>query len=252
MTGFGQTGPRAQQPGYDLLIQAMCGIMDLTGEPDSEPQKVGVAWIDVLTGLYGVIGIQAALAERERSGLGQQVDVVLFDVGGAVLANQATNYLVSGKVPRRVGNAHPNVAPYQVFPAVDGHIIIACGNDRQFAALCGLLGLNCLAGDPAYATNPARVENREALYAVIAERTRQRAKADLIAKLEKLGVPGGPINTVAEAIDEPQLRARELCIAPEGLPGLRTPIPLSQSPLTIERAAPILGSGNWSFSFTKV
>ncbi|WP_341487748.1 CaiB/BaiF CoA-transferase family protein [Pararhizobium sp. A13] len=248
VTGFGQSGPRAQNPGYDFLIQGMCGIMDLTGEPDSEPQKVGVAWTDIFTGLYGVIGIQAALAERERSGLGQHVDLALLDVGVAVLANQAMNYLAGGKVPRRMGNAHPNIVPYQVFPTADGHLIIACGNDRQFSSLCGVLGLEDLADDPAYATNPARVENRKALCALIGEKTRQRPKAEMIAHLEKVGVPGGPINTVAEAINDPQIQARELRIDPEGWPGLRTPILLSRSPLALERAAPILGAGSWAFS----
>ncbi|KJF70281.1 CaiB/BaiF CoA transferase family protein [Agrobacterium arsenijevicii] len=251
VTGFGQTGPRAQHPGYDFLIQGMCGVMDLTGEPDGEPQKVGVAWIDVFTGLYGVIGIQAALAERERSGLGQQVDLALFDVGVAVLANQAMNYLAGGKVPRRMGNAHPNIVPYQVFPTSDGHLIIACGNDRQFQALCALLGLARAADDPAFATNPARVENRETLCSLIAEKTSLRPKAELIADLERTGIPGGPINTVAQAIDEPQIKARGLKIAPEGLPGLRTPISLSRSPLALDRASPILGRGHWSFSSEK-
>lgn len=160
VTGFGQTGPRATQPGYDFLVQGMSGIMDLTGEPGGEPQKVGVAWIDIFTGLYGVIGIQAALAERERSGKGQHVDLSLLDVGVAVLANQAMNYLIGGTVPQRLGNAHPNIVPYQVFPASDGHLIIACGNDRQFAALCQALDLGDLAADPAFATNAARVGNR--------------------------------------------------------------------------------------------
>ena len=248
VTGFGQSGPRAENPGYDFLIQGMCGIMDLTGEPSGEPQKVGVAWTDIFTGLYGVIAVQAALAERERSGLGQHVDLALLDVGVAVLANQAMNYLAGGTVPRRMGNAHPNIVPYQVFPAADGHLIIACGNDRQFAALCGVLGLDGVSDDPAYATNPARVESREALGALIAEKTRLRPKADLIARLEKAGVPGGPINTVAEAINDPQILARELRIDPQGLPGLRTPILLSRSPLALERAAPVLGAGNWGFS----
>lgn len=248
VTGFGQSGPRAQNPGYDFLIQGMCGIMDLTGEPSGEPQKVGVAWTDIFTGLYGVIGVQAALAERERSGLGQHIDLALLDVGVAVLANQALNYLAGGTVPRRMGNAHPNIVPYQVFPAADGHLIIACGNDRQFASLCRMLGLDGVSDDPAYATNPARVENREALSALIAEKTRLRPKADLIAGLEKAGVPGGPINTVAEAINDPQILARELRIDPQGLPGLRTPILLSRSPLALETAAPVLGAGSWEFS----
>ncbi len=240
VTGFGQDGPRATQPGYDFLIQGMCGIMDLTGEPDGEPQKVGVAWIDIFTGLYGVIGIQAALAERERSGRGQQVDLSLLDVGVAVLANQAMNHLIGGTVPRRLGNAHPNIVPYQVFPASDGHLIIACGNDRQFAGLCRALALGPLAEDPAYATNPARVENREALCALIVGATSSRTRAAAIAALESEGVPAGPINSVADALAEPQVIARGLRIAPEGIPGLRTPIRFSRSELVLDRAAPML------------
>ncbi|WP_415392692.1 CaiB/BaiF CoA transferase family protein [Paracoccus sp. SJTW-4] len=240
VTGFGQDGPRATQPGYDFLIQGMCGIMDLTGEPDGEPQKVGVAWIDIFTGLYGVIGIQAALAERERSGRGQQVDLSLLDVGVAVLANQAMNHLIGGTVPKRLGNAHPNIVPYQMFPASDGHLIIACGNDRQFAGLCRALALGPLAEDPAYATNPARVENREALCALIAGATSSRTRAEAIAALESEGVPAGPINSVADALAEPQVIARGLRIAPEGIPGLRTPIRFSRSELVLDRAAPML------------
>ncbi|PDT04450.1 CoA transferase [Rhizobium chutanense] len=241
VTGFGQTGPRASHPGYDFLIQGMCGIMDLTGEPEREPQKVGVAWIDIFTGLYGVIGIQAALVERERSGRGQQIDLSLMDTGVAVLANQAMNYLAGNNLPRRLGNAHPNIVPYQVFPAADGHIIIACGNDRQFTALCDVLGLGGYSSDPAYVSNAARVTNRIALCEAIAEATKSRAKTELIAALEHAGVPGGPINTVGEALNDPQVRARGLQIEPEGLPGLRTPILFSRSALSLERAAPILG-----------
>ncbi|KAB0677979.1 CaiB/BaiF CoA transferase family protein [Aureimonas leprariae] len=248
VTGFGQTGPRAGHPGYDFLIQGMCGIMDLTGDPDGEPQKVGVAWIDIFTGLYGVIGIQAALAERERSGLGQHIDLSLLDVGVAVLANQAMNHLAGGTVPRRMGNAHPNIVPYQVFPSSDGHLIIACGNDRQFAALCAVLGLEGIAVDPTFATNEARVVNRVALAALISAWTSLRTKGDLIAALEAAGVPGGPINTVAEAIADPQIAARGLQIAPEGLPGLKTPIQFSRSPLELAVAAPCLGHGEWRFT----
>lgn len=244
VTGFGQTGPRAKQPGYDFLIQGMCGIMDLTGEPQGEPQKIGVAWIDIFTGLYGVIGIQAALAERDHSGLGQQVDLSLLDCGVGVLANQATNYLLGGTSPTRLGNAHPNIVPYQVFPAADGHLIIACGNDRQFAALCEVLGLTGLERESRFATNPARVENRDLLGPMLAEKTVQHDKADLIAALEAASVPGGPINTVAEALAEPQIVAREMRIAPEGIDGLRTPIRFSRSKLNTEKAAPSLGSEN--------
>ncbi len=248
VTGFGQTGPRAATPGYDFLIQGMCGIMDLTGEPESEPQKVGVAWIDIFTGLYGVVGIQAALTERERSGLGQQVDLSLLDVGVAVLANQAINYLVSGTMPRRMGNAHPNIVPYQVFPAADGHLIIACGNDRQFASLCFMLGLDDIPSDPAYATNGARVRNRKALSALIAEKTGRKTKAELIAALEAAGVPSGPINTVGDAINDPQIRSRALRIEAGGLPALRTPIRFSRSSLVLDKAGPVLGDGAWQFS----
>jgi crotonobetainyl-CoA:carnitine CoA-transferase CaiB-like acyl-CoA transferase len=251
ITGFGQTGPRAAQPGYDFLIQGMCGIMDLTGDPEGEPQKVGVAWIDIFTGLYGVIAVQAALAERNRSGRGQQVDLSLLDSGVAVLANQATNLLLGGIVPQRLGNAHPNIVPYQVFPASDGHLIIACGNDRQFVALCGALGLGALATDPAFTTNPARVANRASLTPQLAEATSRRPRADLIAALEAAGVPAGPINTVAEAISEPQVMARQMQIAPEGIAGLRTPIQFSRSPLQTDRAAPALGAGDWAFGGPK-
>ncbi|MDO5658721.1 MAG: CaiB/BaiF CoA-transferase family protein [Paracoccus sp. (in: a-proteobacteria)] len=247
ITGFGQTGPRAAQPGYDFLIQGMSGIMDLTGEPLGEPQKVGVAWIDIFTGLYGVIAVQAALAERERSGLGQHLDLSLMDCGVAVLANQATNYLLGGVVPQRLGNAHPNIVPYQVFACADGHLIIACGNDRQFGALCGALGLRDLPRNPDYATNPARVANRAALIPVLSAAMATRPRADLIAACEAAGVPAGPINSVAEALNEPQITARNLVIAPEGIPGLRSPITMSRSPLAAERAAPALGEGEWRF-----
>ena len=248
VTGFGQTGPRAAQPGYDFLVQGMCGIMDLTGPKGGEPQKVGVAWIDIFTGLYGVIGVQAALAERARSGRGQQVDMSLLDCGVGVLANQAMNHLLGGLVPHRLGNAHPNIVPYQVFPAFDGHFIIACGNDRQFVALCGMLGLTDEAKNPDYATNAGRVAHREALCARIAEVTATRPKAALIAAMEAAGVPGGPINDVSEALAETQVQARGMQIAPEGIAGLRTPIVFSRSDLTLERASPALGDGDWHFS----
>ncbi|ORE87548.1 CaiB/BaiF CoA-transferase family protein [Aurantimonas sp. 22II-16-19i] len=238
ITGFGQTGPEAARPGYDFLIQGMCGIMDLTGDPEGEPQKIGVAWIDILTGLYGTIAIQAAIIERQCSGLGQHVDLALLDCGVAALANQAMNALVSGKSPRRMGNAHPNIVPYQVFAASDGHVIVACGNDRQFASLCRVLDLGGLAADPAFATNPARVENRERLIALLAPAIARLDRADIIAALEAAGVPGGPINTVAEALAEPQIAARGLKIEAEGVPGLRTPIVFSRSTLATDKAAP--------------
>ena len=247
ITGFGQDGPRAAQPGYDFLIQGMSGIMDLTGDPAGEPQKVGVAWIDIFTGLYGTIAVQAALAERARSGRGQHLDLSLLDCGLAVLANQATNYLLGGVVPHRLGNAHPNIVPYQLFPASDGHLIIACGNDRQFAALCRVLGQEGLAQDPDYATNPARVANRARLVPMLAGATARLTRAELIAALEKAGVPGGPVNDVAEALADPQVAARGLRIAPEGIGGLRSPMRFSRSPLVTDRAAPALGQGDWHF-----
>lgn len=243
ITGFGQDGPYAQLPGYDFLIQGMCGIMDLTGAADGEPQKIGVAWIDILTGLYGVIGVQAALAERARSGLGQHVDLSLLDTGVAALANQAMNYMAGGKIPHRMGNAHPNIVPYQVLPASDGHFIVACGNDRQFAGLCRALDLPGVAGDPAYATNPARVANRTALIEMLVARTSLRPRDDLIAAMEANGVPGGPINTVADALSDAQIEHRGMKIAPEGVPGIRTPILFSRSPLALDAASPALGSG---------
>ncbi|MGN7870189.1 CaiB/BaiF CoA transferase family protein [Paracoccus sp. 22332] len=247
ITGFGQDGPRASQPGYDFLIQGLSGIMDLTGAPTGEPQKVGVAWIDIFTGLYGVIAVQAALAERTRSGQGQHLDLSLMDCGVAVLANQATNFLLGGTVPHRLGNAHPNIVPYQLFPASDGHLIVACGNDRQFAALCRVLDLADLPSHPDYATNPARVAHRDRLVPMLAAATARRTRADLIAGLEAAGVPAGPVNDVAEALSDPQIAARGLRIAPEGIPGLRTPIRMGRSPLTRDRAAPALGDGKWTF-----
>lgn len=247
VTGFGQDGPRAAQPGYDFMIQGMCGIMDLTGDPQAEPQKVGVAWIDIFTGLYGVIAVQAALAERARSGLGQHLDLSLLDCATAVLANQATNYLLGGTVPHRLGNAHPNIVPYQLFPASDGHLIIACGNDRQFAALCRVLDLSDLPANPDYATNPARVAHRDRLVPILAAATARRPRNDLIAALEQAGVPAGPVNDVAEALADPQIAARGMRITPEGIPGLRSPLNLSRSPLTTTRAAPALGQGEWRF-----
>ena len=247
LTGFGQTGPRAQQAGYDYLLQGMSGIMDLTGDPEGAPQKVGVAWVDVFTGLYGVIGIQAAIHERAASGLGQQIDLSLFDTGLAVLANQASAHLLGGANPTRMGNAHPSIVPYQVFPSSNGHLVIACGNDRQFGALTAALGQPELAEDVRFATNPARVENREVLVPLLEDLTRGWTKVDLIAALEKAGVPAGPINSVAEALQDPQVAARGMFIEPEGLPGLRTPIQFSRSELETDKAAPVLGDGQWGF-----
>lgn len=247
ITGFGQTGPRATQPGYDFLLQGMGGIMDLTGLPDGEPQKVGVPLVDLFTGLYTTVAIQAALAERARSGQGQQVDLSLFDCSLAILANLAANHLLGGRDPTRIGSAHPNIVPYQSMPASDGHLIIACGNDRQFAALCGVLGLD-LADDPRFVTNGDRVLNRDVLAPILTEATVKRTRADLTAALEDAGVPAGPINRVAEALADPQAEARGMVIAPEGIKGVRTPIGFSRSDLALDRASPALGDGDWRFS----
>jgi crotonobetainyl-CoA:carnitine CoA-transferase CaiB-like acyl-CoA transferase len=241
ITGFGQTGPRARQPGYDVLIQGMSGIMELTGEPEGDPQKVGVAWIDIFTGLYGVIGIQAALAEREKSGIGQHLDLSLFDTGLAVLANQAANFMIGGVEPRRLGNAHPNIAPYQVFPASDGHLIVTCGNDRQFASFCEVLGINELARKPEFATNAARIANREAMTEALCRHTSIRTRHDLISSLEDANVPAGPINRVSEALADPQTEARGLKINPDGIAALAIPIKFSRSRKIENRASPMLG-----------
>ncbi|PID46497.1 MAG: CoA transferase [Proteobacteria bacterium] len=213
ITGFGQTGPYAQRAGYDFMIQAMGGLMSITGEPDSaggQPTKVGVAVTDVFTGLYAVIGIQAALYERQTTGLGKHVDMALLDCSAAILANQASNYLIGGVVPGRMGNAHPNIVPYQVFASADGHLIIAVGNDGQFAHLCEVLGLPDLATQKDYQTNAARVLHREALCEQLQRVLVTRNTADWLAALEAVNVPCGPINTVEQVFNDPQILARDM------------------------------------------
>jgi glutaryl-CoA transferase len=241
VTGFGQTGPYAERAGYDFLIQGMSGYMDVTGEPSGEPQKVGVAVCDLFTGLYGVIAIEAALIERERTGRGQHVDLALFDTMGAMLANQAMNYLASGVSPRRMGNVHPNIAPYQTFPVVDGWVIVAVGNDGQFARLCAALGLEALVADARFSTNAARVANRAELTRELTAKTRLRTRGELLAALEKAVVPAGPINTVADLFADPQFVARGMRIDPAGVPGVRSPIVMSESALSLARRSPKLG-----------
>ncbi|MEM7221313.1 MAG: CaiB/BaiF CoA-transferase family protein [Pseudomonadota bacterium] len=241
VTGFGQDGPRAALAGYDFMIQGLSGIMDLTGEPDGEPQKTGVAFADLFTALYGVIGIQRALAERERTGQGQHIDMALLDCMTAVLANQAQNYLATNVAPTRMGNAHPNIAPYQTLPVSDGFFIIACGNDRQFASLCELLDLDELPQDARFASNEARVASRDDLAERLAERTRTFRRDDLIARLNDRGVPAGPINTVEDAFADAQIRHRGLAIHPEGVPGVRTPIVFDGQARSAASAAPRLG-----------
>ncbi|MGE6782733.1 CaiB/BaiF CoA transferase family protein [Ensifer adhaerens] len=248
VTGFGQDGPYAHRAGYDYIVQGMSGIMDLTGEPDREPQKIGVAFADIFTGLYGVIAVQAALAQRERTGEGQQIDMALLDCMTGVLANQALNFLVSGKAPRRLGNAHPNIAPYQVFPTSDGHLIVAVGNDRQFVKFCTLLGRSDLATDERYLTNALRVQNRDTLTPELAAETAKIERDTLLKLLEDAGVPGGPINTVADVFADPQIAHRQMRVdtphagaAAGTSPGVRTPIRFSAAELALERGVPRLG-----------
>ena len=237
VTGFGQDGPEADRPGYDFIIQAMGGIMDLTGEPDGPPQKPGVAYADLFTGLYGVIAVQAALAQRARTGLGQWIDLSLFDTQLAVLANQAANHLIGGAVPRRMGNAHPNIVPYQVFEAADGPLVIACGNGGQFARLRDGLGLR---DDPRVTTNAARLANRAALIALMVPVIAAKPRADVLAAMSAAGVPAGPINTVAEAFAEPQAIARGAVqdIGRSRVP--RAPMRFSDAELAADRPPPRL------------
>ena len=250
ITGFGQTGPSKDRPGYDFLVQAMGGLMSVTGQPDGEagagPQKVGVALTDIMTGLYATIGVLAALTERDRSGLGQHVDLALLDVTAATLANQATNYLVGGVTPTRLGNAHPNIVPYQSFVAKDGHLIVAVGNDGQFRRYVTVLGCPQLADDPRFIANQDRVHNRDVLVPLLQAKMLQRDKADWLQLLEAAQVPVGPINTVAEVFDEPQIRARDMQVTvPHGQnPDLQlvgNPIKLSRTPVEYRRPPPTLG-----------
>lgn len=240
ITGFGQDGPRAAQPGYDFMIQGMSGLMSITGTPEGPPLKVGVAVTDVVTGLYATIGILAAVEQRHRTGRGQWVDMSLMDAATAMLANQAMNHLATGTPPTRLGNAHPNLVPYETVPVVGGHIIVAVGNDRQFRALVDLLGLGMLADTPRFADNAARVANRDQLMAILGEATEQWDKADLLAALEKVGVPAGPINDIGEAFADPQVVARGLAIAPQGVPGVRGPWRFSDAELALTKSAPVL------------
>ena len=245
ITGFGQTGPYAGRAGYDLMIQGMSGIMALTGEPQGEPMKMGVAFADIFTGLYAVIAIQAALTERGRTGRGAAIDMALLDAMVGVLANQAMNYLVTGNEPPRLGNAHPNIVPYEVFPVADGHIIVAVGNDRQFGDFCRLLDLDDLANDARFASNADRVANREALVRDIKAAAAKWPAAELLAALQAGGVPAGPINGLAAIFADPQIAARQMVIerSADGatVPGLRTPIMLDGLAMASDRPAPRLG-----------
>jgi len=253
ITGFGQTGPYKQRAGYDFMIQAMGGLMSVTGEPDGQPgagpQKVGVALADIMTGLYATIAVQAALAEREKSGKGQHIDLALFDVQAATLANQAMNYLVGGDTPRRMGNAHPNIVPYQVFATADGHMILAVGNDKQFTQFCNAAGCPELACDDKFSHNPQRVEYRDELCEKIATYLVQHPTAYWLQLLDTVGVPCGPINEIDQVFNDPQIRARNMVVdlphAVAGqVPQVGNPIHFSRTPITLTRPPPMLGEHN--------
>ncbi len=244
ITGFGQTGPYANRAGYDFMIQGMSGLMSITGEPDGQPMKVGVAFADVFTGLYSVIGILGALHHRNQTGQGQFIDMALLDTQVAVLANQGLNYLVGGKVPQRLGNAHPNIVPYQTFETADGHIIVAVGNDRQFAEYCRIIGVTV---DEKFAANRGRVEGRAELIPLLVPAMKAQSTAHWVAAFESAAVPCGPINTIDQVFADSQVLARGLQIGQtreDGVqvPGIANPIVLSETPIEYDRAAPRLGS----------
>ncbi|WP_050526955.1 CaiB/BaiF CoA transferase family protein [Pseudorhodobacter aquimaris] len=241
ITGFGQTGPYAHRAGYDFIIQGMSGLMSVTGEPDGQPQKVGLAVTDIFTGIYAATAILAAVHQRGTTGQGQHIDMALLDVATGVMANQAMNYLATGAPPAKMGNAHPNLAPYAVFDCADGWIIIATGNDGQYRRLCDLLGMSAMGTTPEFATNADRVTNRAALTETLTRATKQRSKEDLLAACEAAGVPAGPINDLAEVFADPQVVARGLQIAPEGLKGVRSPMTFVGTDLALDRPAPKLG-----------
>lgn len=241
ITGFGQTGPYAHRAGYDFIIQGMSGLMSVTGEPDGQPQKVGVAVTDVFTGIYAATAVLAAVHQRATTGQGQHIDMALLDVATSIMANQAMNYLATGVAPAKMGNAHPNLAPYAVFDCADGWIIIATGNDGQYRRLCDLLGLPAMGTAPEFATNADRIANRIALTEALSRATKQRSKADLLAACEDAGVPAGPINDLAEVFADPQVIARGLKITPDGLNGVRSPMTFSGADLALDRPAPKLG-----------
>ncbi|RMA78852.1 CaiB/BaiF CoA transferase family protein [Umboniibacter marinipuniceus] len=250
ITGFGQTGPKAKQAGYDAMIQASGGLMSITGprddESDAGPQKVGVAVADLMTGMYAVAAIQAALIEREKSGEGQYIDLALLDTQVAWLANQSANYLVGGVVPQREGTAHPNICPYQAFPATDGYFMLAVGNDKQFALLCQQLGQSQWSSDERFSTNPSRVKHRLQLVPMIAEITSTKPMAEWLQELSVVGVPVGPINTLDQVFEDEQIKHREMVLAQERSDGVliktvANPVKFSRTPLSYDRAPPAAG-----------
>jgi crotonobetainyl-CoA:carnitine CoA-transferase CaiB-like acyl-CoA transferase len=248
VTGFGQDGPYATRAGYDLMAQGMGGIMDLTGMADGEPTRIGIPVSDIFTGVYSVVGILAALAAREKTGKGCYVDTALVDSTVGVLSNQALNYFVSGKVPKRIGNAHANIVPYQVFPVADGYAIVATGNDNQYVKFCNVLGAPELAQSPDYQNNIGRLKHREELIGKLSALTSKMKRDDLLAKLEAQGVPAGPINDLEQVFKDPQVIHRGMKLdlpsaaAESGsIPGLRTPIVIDGWRAASERPSPRLG-----------
>lgn len=250
ITGFGQDGPYAHRAGYDFIVQGMGGFMSLTGErddlPGGGPQKAGVAIADLMTGMYSTIAVMAALTHRDRTGEGQYIDMALLDVQVSMLANMNMNYLASGNAPKRWGNAHPNIVPYQTFATADGHIIVAAGNDGQYKKFVQIGGLPELADDPRFSTNPKRVEHRDVLVPILADMVRLKSKQEWITLLEEAGVPCGPINTLNEVFEDPQVLAREMQInLPHPTAGqvklVASPMKLSATPVTYPSAPPLLG-----------
>jgi len=241
ITGFGQTGPRAEEAGYDFVIQGMSGFMSLTGEPDGVPVKMGVSISDLTTGIYAANAVQAALIQRGRTGRGQQIDMSLLDCSVALLANQASYHFTTGENPPRMGNSHAQVAPYGVFPVSDGHVILAPANDRLFSRLAELLGRQDLAEDSSFSSNAGRVENVTALDAEIAKTTVLWTKANLLEACGAKGVPAGPINKLDEVFADPQVLARCLRVDLDGMPGIRSPFTFSDGELALDRPSPMLG-----------
>jgi len=248
ITGFGQSGPYAHRAGYDFILQGMSGLMDITGEPDREPQKVGVAVVDLFTGVYTSTAILAALQSRHNHGKGCHIDMALFDVATAMLANQANNYLVSGKAPTRAGNAHPNIVPYQVFAVADGHVIVAVGNDQQFRRFCTVLEATTIADNPHYATNPERIARRKDLIADLEPVLRRLDREEVLRRLESAGVPAGPIKTIEDVFNDPQIIHRGMRLdlsASDGskVSGVASPIVINGERMIAAHPSPKLGSG---------
>jgi crotonobetainyl-CoA:carnitine CoA-transferase CaiB-like acyl-CoA transferase len=246
ITGFGQTGPYAKRAGYDFLMQGMSGLMSITGEPDGQPQKVGVAVTDIFTGLYAVIAVQAALRSRDTTGFGQHIDLSLLDVATATTANQAMNYLTTGTPPNRRGNNHPNIVPYCAVSTSDGYIILAVGNDEQFKNFNKIFNVEWYKKDK-FKTNPARLENRDELLNLIEGKTINFSSTDLLTKCENYGVPAGPINTLEDVFNDPQILHRGMKIDLDGVPSVKNPIIFSDMEMSYDSPSPNLGDSNQKF-----